>query len=141
MSWTPAQLSTHQDHVVAHVIDATVLGYFIFDETLHLILDIGFVWTIYLDGQMVLLPRRAAINEMEVETEVRQQLTAEADLLEAAGDSELKYWNRMPVDCVIEQVELYESESGRRIVLAGGSSSVVIETSLVTAEISVSVLA
>ena len=22
MSWTPAELSTHQDHVVAHVIDA-----------------------------------------------------------------------------------------------------------------------
>jgi len=139
MSWTPAELSTHQDHVVAHVIDATVLGYFIRDETLHLLLDIGFVWTIYLDGQMVLLPQRAAIDEMEVETELRQQLTTEADVLDAGDDSELKHWNRMPVECVIERVELYESESGRRIVLAGKSSNVTFETSLSTGEISVSI--
>jgi hypothetical protein len=139
VSWTPAELSTHQDHVVAHVIDATVLGYFIHDETLHLLLNIGFVWTIYLDGQMVLLPQRAAINELEVETELRQQLTAEADVLDAGEDSELKHWIRLPVECVIEQVEVSESESGRRIVLGSKSANVSVETSLTTAEITVSV--
>ena len=31
--WTVAETNTHQDHVIAHVIGATVVGYFVWDET------------------------------------------------------------------------------------------------------------
>src|SRR5882762_7541644 len=72
--WFAAETTTHQDHVIAHVIGATVLGYFVHEEALHMLLDIGFIWTIYLDGQMVLLPQTVAINELETGTETRDQL-------------------------------------------------------------------
>ena len=50
--WHSRETTTHQDHVIAHVVGARVLGYFILDEALHLLLDIGFVWMVFLDGEM-----------------------------------------------------------------------------------------
>src|SRR5258708_39200577 len=80
--WAPEETSTHQDHVIAHVIGATVLGYFVLDETLHLVLAIGFIWRIYLDGQMVLLPQTAALGELEVDAAERNKLERDIDWLE-----------------------------------------------------------
>ena len=40
-NWMPAETTTHQDHVIAHVMGATVLGYFVIDEVLYILLDIG----------------------------------------------------------------------------------------------------
>jgi len=34
--WRAAETNTHQDHVIAHVIGATPLSYFIWDETVYL---------------------------------------------------------------------------------------------------------
>ena len=34
--WSEKDTTTHQDHVIAHVLGATVLGYFILDEALYL---------------------------------------------------------------------------------------------------------
>ena len=65
MTWTAAETNTHQDHVIAHVIGATVLGHFIWDETAYLLLDIGFVWNIYLDMEMGLVPQTVAIRELD----------------------------------------------------------------------------
>jgi hypothetical protein len=48
MTWTAAETDTHQDHVIAHIIGATPLGYFVWDETAYIVLDIGFIWNIYL---------------------------------------------------------------------------------------------
>ena len=36
MSWTLAETNTHQDHVIAHVIGATPLGHFVWDETAYI---------------------------------------------------------------------------------------------------------
>ena len=55
MTWTAAETNTHQDHVIAHVIGATPLGHFILDETAYMLLDIGFIWNIYLDMEMGLV--------------------------------------------------------------------------------------
>ena len=53
--WSAKDTTTHQDHVIAHVLGATWLGHFIEDEALYVLLDIGFIWMIYLDGEMGLL--------------------------------------------------------------------------------------
>jgi hypothetical protein len=138
--WSPKETSTHQDHVIAHVVGATVLGYFILDEALHIVLDMGFVWTIYLDGQMLLLPQVAAINELEVAAEMRNQLSREIDLLAREGRLAvgLQRITPAPLDCLISEVEFYANDAGRRLILKGEEADLIIETSLETAEIQVS---
>lgn len=135
--WTQAETSTHQDHVIAHVIGATVLGYLVLDETLHLLLDIGFIWTVYLDGQMVLLPRSAAIAELEVEAEVRQEIGREADRLERCDVEGLRHLSPAPVECLIKEVEFFADDERRRLVLVGDSNDLVIVTSLNHASIEI----
>lgn len=135
--WTQAETSTHQDHVIAHVIGATVLGYLVLDETLHLLLDIGFIWTIYLDGQMVLLPRSAAIAELDVEAEVRQEIGREADMLERCDIEGLRHLSPALVECLIKEVEFFADDERRKLVLVGESNDLVIVTSLNQASIEV----
>jgi hypothetical protein len=137
--WSVEETSTHQDHVIAHVIGASVLAYFVLDESLHLLLDIGFIWTIYLDGQMVLLPQTAAISELEIEAEVRSQLGREIELLERDGRSvqELAHLTPAPVDCLITEVNFFASDDRRRLVLLGETATLIIETSLDSGEIQV----
>ena len=137
--WLPAETTTHQDHVIAHVIGATVLGYFVHDEALHLLLDIGFIWTVYLDGQMVLLPRSMAINELEIASEMRTELNREVEMLdhdrhEAAV---LCHITAAPLECLITEVSFWANDDRRRLLLGGGRESLVIETSLGTAEIKI----
>ena len=109
MTWTIAETNKHQDHVIAHVIGATPLGYFIHDETAYLLLDIGFIWNIYLDMEMGLVPQRLALSELGVEVES----------FEAT------------VECgPIESVELSEDDQERRLVLHCEHGAWVIETSL-----------
>src|SRR5437660_7040727 len=100
------ETTTHQDHVIKHVIGATVLGWFIAGEAAHLLLDIGFLWTIYLDGEMNLLPQGVALSEMEadeVSSADKTALTFDADLLLSAGReaSDLKLFTAAPVECLI----------------------------------------
>jgi len=111
MSWTAADTNTHQDHVIAHVIGATPLGHFIWDETAYILLDIGFIWNIYLDMEMGLVPQSLAIAELnELRTFVDQ-----------ANDTSTG---------PIESVEVFENEDERRLVLNCESGKLVIETSL-----------
>ena len=111
MNWTAANTNTHQDHVIAHVIGATPLGHFIWDETAYILLDIGFVWNIYLDLEMGLVPQSAAIAELN---ELR-------DFVDQADDTSTG---------PIETVEVFESGDERRLVLNCESGKLVIETSL-----------
>ena len=111
MSWTGAETNTHQDHVIAHVIGATPLGHFIWDETAYILLDIGFVWNIYLDIEMGLVPQALAIAELN-------ELRAFVD---EANDTSTG---------PIESVELFENGDERRLVLNCESGKLVIETSL-----------
>ena len=110
MSWTAAETNKHQDHVIAHVIGATPLSHFIHDETAYVLLDIGFIWNIYLDMEMGLVPERLALSELGVAADVFQTATVECG--------------------PIESVELFEDDQERRLVLNCEHSAWVIETSL-----------
>ena len=111
MSWTTADTNTHQDHVIAHVIGATPLGHFIWDETAYLLLDIGFVWNIYLDMEMGLVPQALAVTELN---ELR-------DFVDESNDTSTG---------PIESVDLFADGDERRLVLNLESGKLLIETSL-----------
>lgn len=114
MTWTGLETNTHQDHVIAHVIGATPLGHFIWDETAYVVLDIGFIWNIYLDLEMGLVPHRLAISELEADDETKKAL------------SEVRNVESSP----IESVELFENGDERRLVMNCETEKLVIETSL-----------
>jgi hypothetical protein len=132
--WLAAETSTHQDHVVAHVIDTALLGYFVVDEALHLLLNIGFVWTIYLDCQMVLLPQSVALAELAMDADQKEQLSRDIELVEA-GDGELTVLK--PIECTIRDVNYFSRGDERRLVLVSETSSLIIETSLASGRIEV----
>lgn len=142
-TWTPKDTSTHQHHVIAHVLGATVLGYFVFDEVLYILLDIGFVWTIFLDGEMGLLPHPVTVSELEIDPETREQLKADMDLLlsdKAPADENLSRMKRPPggpKSCRIEDVEFFAAGDRRRLLITGEETNLAIETSLSTAEVQV----
>src|SRR2546425_8700615 len=81
--WSPLETTTHQEHVIKHVIGTTVLGWFVAGEAAHLLLDIGFLWTIYLDTEMNLLPQGVAITELDSEE------LSSADKAELSFDAQL----------------------------------------------------
>ena len=96
--------------MIAHVIGATPLEYFVHDETAYVLLDIGFIWNIYLDMEMGLVPERLALSELDVDVESLE---------------------RTNVDCgPIESVELFEDGQERRLVLNCEHGILIIETSL-----------
>ncbi len=140
--WTECETSTHQDHVIAHVVGATVLGWFIAGEAAHVLLDIGFLWTIYLDGEMNLLPQGVAIPELdagELSIADKTELAFDAQLLlsegrEAAG---LKRFTAAPVECLIQAVDFFAANSERRLLIRGEVANFEIETSLETNEVRV----
>jgi hypothetical protein len=110
MTWTAAETNKHQDHVIAHVIGATPLEYFVHDETAYVLLDIGFIWNIYLDLEMGLVPERLALTELGVDAESIE---------------------RTSIECgPIESVEVFEDGQERRLVLNCEQAALVIETSL-----------
>ena len=113
MTWTATETNTHQDHVIAHVIGATVLGHFIWDETAYLLLDIGFMWNIYLDMEMGLVPQAVAIRELD-------------ELRSFVNELETGSYEPNP----IESVELFENGDERRLVLNCELWNLVIETSI-----------
>jgi len=137
-AWTPKDTTTHQDHVIAHVLGASFLGYFVFEEALYILLDIGFIWTIFLDGEMGLLPHPVAVSELEIDGETRQQIKADIDaLLSDSANENLLRLNSPPVQCQIKEVNFFASGKRRRLLITGEEANVAIETSLVTAEIQV----
>jgi hypothetical protein len=111
MAWTVAETNTHQDHVIAHVIGATPVGHFVWDETAYLVLDIGFIWNIYLNMEMGLVPHRVAISELDTDVE---------QLLQSV-DQEIG---------PIESVEVFEDGEERMLVLNCEAGKLSIETSL-----------
>ena len=138
-TWTPRDTTTHQDHVIAHVVGATVLGYIVFEEALYVLLDIGFVWTIFLDGEMSLLPHPVAIQELEIDEEIRQEIKADISLLLGDNPSEEKLlrMDAAPAEYQIEEVSFFERDEQRRLLLKGEEGNLAIETSLATTEIQI----
>ncbi|HKP39067.1 MAG TPA: hypothetical protein VJT71_19570 [Pyrinomonadaceae bacterium] len=141
-NWSETETTTHQDHVIKHVIGATVLGWFVAGEAAHLLLDIGFVWTVYLDGEMNLLPQGVAIAELDADdiTAIdRTELAFDADLLLSEGRDAtgLKRFSAAPDTCLIDSVEFLALNSQRRIEVIGELATITVETSLESAEVSV----
>ena len=143
MPWTEVETSTHQDHVIKHVLGATVLGWVIAGEAAHLLLDMGFLWTIYLDGEMNLLPQGVAIAELDgddVSSADRAELTFDADLLMSEGRqaTDLKRFVVADMECLIQSVEVEESTDDRRIVVRGERATIMVKTSPEVGEVRVS---
>jgi hypothetical protein len=143
--WSEIETTTHQDHVIKHVICATVLGWYVAGEAAQMLLDIGFVWTIYLDGEMNLLPQGVAIAELDADeiTEMdRTELAFDADLLLSEGrqTTGLKRFTASPENCLIETVEVSALDSRRRIDIRGELSTVIVETSLESGDVSINAL-
>jgi len=139
--WSEIETSIHQDHVIAHVLGTSVLGWIVAGEAAHLLLDIGFLWTIYLDGEMNLLPQGVAIPELdagELTSMDRTELAFDAQLLlegrEAPG---LKRFTQSPVDCLIVGVECFQSDSKRRIRIGGEDANIFVETSLEAGQVNI----
>ncbi|HET6670134.1 MAG TPA: hypothetical protein VFH15_07850 [Pyrinomonadaceae bacterium] len=130
--WTEAATTTHQDHVIAHVIGATVLGYFSLGETVHLLLDIGFLWKIYVDGEMGLLPHPVATAELEVDDEARAQIKHDIDLLLRGNVEASRLARLLPINVTspITGVELQVRGEEYKLVLEGESGTVQILTSV-----------
>ena len=119
MTWTPLETNTHQDHVIAHVIGATPLGHFVWDETAFILLDIGFIWNIYLDLEMGLVPHSVAIAELDADDVVKSELRAKVEL-----------WLREEKQSPIESIEVFESGDERLLVLYCEEGKLTVETSL-----------
>src|SRR2546423_13145135 len=139
MSWTEIETTTHQDHVIKHVIGATVLGWFVAGEATHILLDIGFLWTIYLDAEMNLLPQGVAISDLEgddLSSADRIELALEADRLMSEGRhaEDLNRVTAAPAECLIQSVEVMALDSRRRIAVIGEDATIIVETSIDTAE-------
>ena len=138
--WQGVETSTHQHHVIAHVLGATVLGHFVHDETLHLLLDIGFIWTVYLDGQMVLLPHPMAVAELEMDNDGITAVRRDVDLLLANPRAQQELTRLTQVNMEIVDVNLYAQGDELRFVLWGTNESLQIETSVSSRRISVQVI-
>lgn len=136
--WSLAETETHQDHVIAHVIGARIQGYFVFDEALHLILDMGFLWTIYLDGQMAMLPTGVALAELDMPEEQKQALRDEVAEL-GEGGQQFSLLTPSLGDVTIKSVEFYQRGESRRIIVEGEKAAMEIESSLAERGFKVSV--
>jgi hypothetical protein len=142
IEWKAGQTGTHQDHVIAHVIGATVLGYFEADDALHLSLDINFIWTIFPDAEMGLLPQSLALKELNVGDEARAQLDDDLRRLHD-GETDAETFARLtpaPAGCLIEEVRLLSRDEMRRLEIQGEAAAIVVEASSLTGEMSVSQL-
>jgi hypothetical protein len=115
------------------VLGATILGWAVIEDALHVLLDIGLLWTIYVNAEMSLMAQGVAIQDLESDelngAEI-EQLAADAQLLidegrEAAG---LKRFTAAPVECTITAVDLFALDAARRIVITGENAEIKIET-------------
>ena len=134
MSWTELETSTYQHHVIKHVLGATVLGWFIAEDAVHFVLDVGLLWTVYVNGEMNLMALFVAIEDLESDElpkSVVDELTSDAQTLidqgrEASG---LKRFTAASAVCLIEEVNLFSANSQRRIVIHGEAGTIEIRTS------------
>ena len=135
MIWTELETSTYQDHVIKHVLGATVLGWVVIADAMHVLLDVGLLWTIYVNAEMSLMAQHVAIEDLESDElnhEEVLQLTSDAQRLISEGReaTDLERFAGAPVECTIIAVEVYAAGSQRRIAIAGETADIEVETSL-----------
>ena len=135
MDWTELETSTYQDHVIKHVLGATVLGWVVIEDALHVLLDVGLLWTIYINAEMSLMAQGVAIQDLESDalssSEV-MQLSSDAQRLISEGReaTDITRFVAAPVECAITSVDVFAAEGRRRIIILGESAEIRIETSL-----------
>lgn len=135
--WILSETNTHQDHVISHVLGATVIGYFVHDETAFLLLDIGFIWNIYLDGEMGLLPHPVAIGELEAEEAMKEDLKRDIDRALREPDTMFTRLRPSPNAFPIQSADFFVRENSRQLVLSCQRGTIVVETSLDTREVTI----
>lgn len=137
--WEPLETGTHQDHVIAHVVGATVVGYFKADDALHLSLDINFIWTIFADTEMGLLPQSLALKELNVSEAERAALFVELQQLhdEETEAAAFAHASPAPRGCLIEEVRLHAKDELRRLEIHGEMAALVVYASPITGEMSI----
>ena len=136
--WELTDTNTHQDHVIAHVLGASVLGYFTWDETAYLLLDIGFIWNIYLDGEMGLVPQSQAVSELSADGGLKDQIRQDVDAISMGVDNaKLRAVSVAALSSPIQTVEFFEHDDSRRLVLACEAGTLVVETSLNAGEVKI----
>ena len=137
--WSPLETSTYQDHVIAHVLGATALGFFEHDQAAHILLDIGFFWTIYVDGEMALVLQSLAIKGFELAEEIRTDLFADVHSLHngLCDNESLLRMKPAPAGALIKEVGLYALEDRRRILIECEKTNLSIESSLSTGEMQI----
>lgn len=136
--WVEAETTTHQDHVIAHVVGATVVGYFIFDETAYLLLDIGFVWNIYLDGEMGLVPHPMMVTGLDIDINAQSELRLDIDdLLRVSSSTELRRMIRTRLASPIQGVRLLEQGNLLRLEFSCDEGGLIVETSVDTREVKI----
>ena len=123
--------------MIAHVIGATVLGHFTLDETAFLFLDIGFIWNVYLDGEMGLLPHPVALAELQTDDVTKAQLRADVDKLQSGSSEEVSRMTYSDMVSAIESVAFFGHENSRRLTITCETGSIVVETSLEGAEVNI----
>ena len=128
-SWESAETNTHQDHVIAHVVGTTILGYFLLADAIHLLLDIGFMWKIYSDAEMGLLPHPVAVPELQVPDDERKQIAFEIDARLRGVDEAAKFrtLQLLTSECLIEEVEMFFGQGKKKLILRGEQSDVELE--------------
>lgn len=136
-NWIARETTTHQDHVIAHVVGTTMLGYFIFDEALHILLDIGFIWTIFLDGEMGLVPHPVAISELEMDNAPRTDIRDDIEALLSDNVSNPKRLICLNAAGRINDVGFFAFEERRRLLLSCEEGNIEVKTSMESAEIHV----
>jgi hypothetical protein len=142
MTWTELEISTYQDHVIKHVLGATVLGWVVVEDALHLLLDVGLLWTIYINAEMSLMAQAVAIQDLEGEHVTRSdiaQLTDDAERLISEGreTTGLDRFTAAPIECIITRVDVFQSDSRRRVLVLGENANIEIETSLERTEFTI----
>ena len=103
-----------------------------------MLLDIGFIWTIFLDGEMGLLPHPVAVSELEIDAEAKAEIKGDIDLLlsDVAVEDLLRF-RASPVRCQINDVSFWANGERRRLLIAGEDGNLAIETSLTDATLQV----
>ncbi len=132
--WTELETSTYQEHVIKHVLGATVLGWVILGDAVHFLLDIGLLWTVYVNAEMNLMAQAVAIQDLEGDDATRDDvsaMTSDADLLNSRGRKAtgLSRFIASPVECLIKSVALFAADSECRILIVGETARLEIQTS------------
>ncbi len=135
--WEACDTNTHQDHVIAHVLGATILGFFITNETVYILLDIGFIWIVYIDGEMGLVPQSMAIAELESSDELKAALRRDLTrfLQSTTDESRLERFSAASHVCLITDVEVQFCNDERRISVRGEDSNFEMISNLSSGEI------